>query len=110
MYIHSAEEGVTLPPHLDGIFAVMRIKGLQYKVVRDDRVMCEQLPFEVGEQIQIDEVLMVGTKDYTCIGRPTVQKARVLASVEEISQTEKTLIFKKRRMMQFDWEDLLETY
>jgi large subunit ribosomal protein L21 len=31
------------------------------------------------------------------VGRPTVTRARVLATVEETSQTEKTLIFKKRR-------------
>ena len=40
---------------------------------------------------------MVGTKDYTCIGRPNVKAAKVLATVEETSQTEKVLIFKKRR-------------
>ena len=40
---------------------------------------------------------MIGTKDYTCIGRPTVNKARVLATIEEISQTEKVIVFKKRR-------------
>ncbi len=59
--------------------------------------MCEKLPFEVGEQIELEEVLLVGTKDYTCIGRPTIKKARVLATIEEQSQTEKVLIFKKRR-------------
>ena len=40
---------------------------------------------------------MIGTKDYTAIGRPAVAKAKVLATVEEISQTEKVWIFKKRR-------------
>ena len=40
---------------------------------------------------------MVGTKDYTCVGRPNVARAKVFATVEETSQTEKTVIFKKRR-------------
>lgn len=40
---------------------------------------------------------MVGTKDYTSVGRPVVEKAKVYATVEEQSQTEKALIFKKRR-------------
>lgn len=31
------------------------------------------------------------------MGRPTVKQARVFATVEETSQTEKVLIFKKRR-------------
>lgn len=59
--------------------------------------MCEKLPFEVGQQLELDEVLLVGTQDYTTVGRPVVQRAKVLATVEENSQTEKTLIFKMRR-------------
>jgi large subunit ribosomal protein L21 len=66
-------------------------------VVKDDRVRCEKLPFEVGQQIELDDVLLIGTKDYTCIGRPVVQSAKVLATIEEESQAEKVLIFKKRR-------------
>ena len=26
--------------------------------------------FEVGTQIELEDVLLVGTKDYTCVGRP----------------------------------------
>lgn len=59
--------------------------------------MAEKLDFEVGSQIELDEVLLVGTQDYTCVGRPTVSKAKVFATVEEHPYTEKTLIFKKRR-------------
>ncbi len=47
--------------------------------------MVEKLPFEVGKQIEFDEILLVGTKDYTAVGRPLVEKARVFATVEEVS-------------------------
>jgi len=40
---------------------------------------------------------MVGTKDYTCIGRPTIANARVYATLEEISKSEKVIVFKKKR-------------
>jgi large subunit ribosomal protein L21 len=59
--------------------------------------MVELLPHEVGTQLELEDVLLVGTEDYTCVGRPAVKRARVLATVEETSQTEKVLIFKKRR-------------
>jgi len=95
--VHHPEEGITIPPNPEEIFAVFRVKGLQYKVAKDDRVMCELLDLEVGAQVEFEDVLLVGTKDYTCVGRPTVTRARVLATVEETSQTEKSLIFKKRR-------------
>lgn len=98
VYVHEPELGITLPPNPEEIFAVIRIKGMQYKVSKDDRVMSELLEdFEVGTQIELEDVLLVGTKDYTCVGRPNVKQARVFATVEETSQTEKVLIFKKRR-------------
>lgn len=98
LYVHNVEEGITLPAKPDQIFAVMRVKGLQYKVTKDDRVMVELLEdFEVGTQLEMEDILMIGTKDYTCVGRPTVSKAKIFATVEETSQTEKVLIFKKRR-------------
>ena len=52
---------------------------------------------EVGQQICIEDVLLVGTKDYTAIGRPVVSKAKVYATLEEESRTEKVIIFKNRR-------------
>lgn len=86
MYVHDVNEGIALPPNPEQMFAVMRVKGLQYKVAKDDRVMVELLDdFEVGTQLEFEEVLLVGTKDYTCVGRPMVEKARVLATVEETS-------------------------
>lgn len=97
LYVHNPEEGVALPPNPEKVFAVVRVKGLQYKVAKDDRVMVELLDHEVGTQLALEDVLMVGTQDYTCIGRPAVKKAHVLVTVEETSQTEKVLIFKKRR-------------
>lgn len=40
---------------------------------------------------------MIGTKDYTSVGRPFVETAKVFATVEEESRTEKVIIFKKQR-------------
>jgi hypothetical protein len=50
LYVHDAEEGVKIPPNPIETFAVIRVKGLQYKVTKDDRVMVEKLDeFEVGQ-------------------------------------------------------------
>ena len=42
-YVHNTEVGVTLPQHPEQIFAVLRVKGNQFKVVKDDRVIMESL-------------------------------------------------------------------
>ena len=83
LYVHNAEQGLQVPPNPNDMFAVLRVKGLQYKVSKDDRVMVEKLDFEVGTQVEFDEVLLVGTKDYTAVGRPVVESAKILATIEE---------------------------
>ncbi len=50
IYVHDADSGVQLPPNPQQLFAVLRVKGLQYKVSKDDRVMVEKIDdFEVGQ-------------------------------------------------------------
>ena len=74
-------------------------------MTKDDRVMLEKLisddasddALDVGQQIIFDDVLIVGTEDYTSIGRPQVPHARVYATLEEKTKTEKVIIFKKKR-------------
>lgn len=65
------------------MFAVVRLQGKQVKVVKDDLILADKLPFEVGSQLCLQEVLMVGTVDYTALGRPVVGNARVFATIEE---------------------------
>ena len=43
MVVHDPEQGVTLPVDPSQIFAVIRVKGIQHKVMKDDRVMTEIL-------------------------------------------------------------------
>jgi ribosomal protein L21 len=40
---------------------------------------------------------MLGTADITALGRPICKKARVYATVEEMSLSEKVIVFKKKR-------------
>ena len=97
LVIHDINEPVIYPQNPYGIFAVIEIAGKQYKVTKDCTVLIEKTPFTVGDQIAIDQVLMVGTEDYTSIGRPFVETAKVYATVEEESRTKKVIVFKKRR-------------
>ena len=49
IYVHSPEHGVSIPAHPDNIFAVIRVNGQQIKVLNNEVVRVEKLPFEVGE-------------------------------------------------------------
>ena len=97
LVVHNPEVGIEYPQDENGIFAVVQIRGMQFKVTKDDRLMVPQLHVDVGEQIALDEILLVGTRFYTSVGRPLVSTARVYATVEENSQSEKIIVFKMRR-------------
>lgn len=66
--------------------------------MKDDVVLANWLKqYDVNEQVVFDGVLLVGAKQFTLLGRPFVRSAKVYATVEEQSETEKTIVFKKKR-------------
>jgi len=95
--MHTPQNSVNIPAFDDKLFAVIQFQGLQHKVMKNDLVMTEKVDMEVGEMFLFDKVLLIGTDQYTSLGRPYVSTAKVLACVEEKSKSEKIIIFKKRR-------------
>lgn len=79
------------------IFAVIEYQGRQHKLTKDDTVMLDKTKFKPGEIVIFDKVLLVGSNEYTSIGRPYIGTAKVVGTVEEVTKTEKVIIFKKRR-------------
>jgi hypothetical protein len=63
------------------VYAVIKTGGKQYRVSPGDSVEVEKLPYEVGEQIELDQVLLVGNGSGVKIGRPLVKGAKVKATV-----------------------------
>ena len=78
------------------MYAVVRTGGKQYRVSPGDSIEVEKLPFEVGEQIELDQVLLVANGSGTTIGRPVVDGARVKATVTRQVKGRKVIIFKYR--------------
>jgi len=62
-----------------------------------DLILTESLESEIGERIRLKKVLLLGSKKFTIIGRPLVQKAVVEAVVEEQTKAAKVISFKKKR-------------
>ena len=79
-------------------FAVICLNGRQYKVVVDDVLCVAQMKdLKVGELVEAERVLLVGTKEYTLMGRPVVEGARVVLAVESQAKARKVIVFKKKR-------------
>ena len=79
------------------MYAVIKTGGKQYRVVAGEKIKVEQIPAEVGTQITIDQVLMVGEGEAVKIGAPLVAGATVSATVLSQGRHDKVRIFKMRR-------------
>ena len=76
------------------MYAVVEMGGKQYKVSAGDNVDVEKLPFEVGEKVELDRVLLVADGDEVRVGQPTVEGAKVLATVTDQAKDRKVIVFK----------------
>ena len=79
------------------MYAVIKTGGKQYKVVPGEKLKVEQIPAEVGAQIVIDQVLLVGDESSVRLGQPIVTGATVTATVLGHGRGDKVKIFKMRR-------------
>ncbi len=78
------------------MFAVIRTGGKQYKVAKDDVLTIEKVAGEVGAELKLGEVLLLGGKTPKT-GAPLVDGASVTAEIVAQGKGEKVVAFKKKR-------------
>ena len=79
------------------MLAVIRTGGQQYKVTVGSFVSVEKLPYEIGAEIEISDVLMLEKDGVVSIGTPVINSVTVLASVVNQKRQKTILVFKKNR-------------
>lgn len=79
------------------MYAIIRTGGKQYQVAGGDKLRVEKLEGNVGDTVEIDDVLMVVDGENITIGRPVVEKAKVIAKIAEQGRDKKVIVFKKKR-------------
>ncbi len=79
------------------MYAVVKTGGKQYRVAAGEKLKVEQIPADVGAEVTLDQVLMVGEGESVKIGAPFVTGATVKATVVSHGRHDKVKIFKMRR-------------
>ena len=79
------------------MYAVVKTGGKQYKVAPGEKLKIEQIPADVGAEVVLDQVLLVGEGETVRLGQPNVAGATVKATVVAHGRGEKIRIFKMRR-------------
>ena len=78
------------------MYAVVRSGGRQYRASVNDTILVERLPVEVGQRLELDDVLLIADGEQVTIGQPTVAGARVVATVLDQEKGPKIRIWKYR--------------
>lgn len=79
------------------MYAIIRSGGKQYRAEVGKAIDVDKLTNEIGDTIEISDVLLVGDEDNTVIGQPTVEGASVKATVVEQFRGKKIIVYKYRQ-------------
>ena len=75
-------------------YAIVQTGGKQYRVQTGDTIRVETLPNQVGEAVELNEVLLVSEDGQVTLGSPTVPGAAVTVEVLANGRGKKIVIFK----------------
>lgn len=80
------------------MYALVEIKGKQYKAEKGALLKVDKLGLETGEAVEFDSVLMVSGDDVK-VGTPYLEGVKVTGTVEDERKDKKVTIikFKKRK-------------
>ncbi|MFC1827568.1 50S ribosomal protein L21 [Thermodesulfobacteriota bacterium] len=76
---------------------MIRTGGKQYQVSAGSLVRVEKISGNIGDTVELKDVLAVIDGDNAKIGQPTVEGAVVTATIVEQDKAKKVLVFKKKR-------------
>jgi large subunit ribosomal protein L21 len=76
------------------VYAIVESGGRQYRAEEGHSFSVEKLPYEVGEQIELANVLLFADDANIQVGQPSVSGVRVKATVVEQYRGKKIFVWK----------------
>lgn len=78
--------------------ATIKTQGTQFTVEKGDKLFVNRFPdTNEGDQVKLDQVLMVVDDGKPTFGSPTIEGASVTAKILENKKDKKIIVFKKKR-------------
>ncbi len=79
------------------MYAIFKSGGRQYEARPGHVVRLEKLPGQVGDSVELSEVLLVSDGEQVRVGQPVVEGVSVQAKIVEHGRLPKIVIFKHKR-------------
>ena len=75
-------------------YAIVEDGGKQYKAILGETIEVDKYPLEVGEEIDLEHVLLVSDGEEIMVGAPLVKGAKVQATVVAQVKGPKVIVFR----------------
>lgn len=79
------------------MYAVIANGGKQYRVKEGQTLRLEKIEQDLGESIELDEILMLVDGDKVSVGKPIVSGAKIVATIEKHGRGDKIEVLKFKR-------------
>ena len=79
------------------MYAVVKSGGKQYRVEEGDTIKIEKVDGEVGQAVELGEVLLIGNSQELKIGQPLFPNAKIVANIVDQGKAKKIIVFKSKR-------------
>ena len=83
------------------MYAVVQTGGKQYRLGVGDNVRVEKLAGELGEVVELPQVLVIGDGEKVSIGDPVIAGASVKAEIVSHVRDKKIRVFKMKRRKKY---------
>ena len=79
------------------MFAIIETGGKQYRVTKDDVISIEKIAGKPGDNVTLDQVLLLNDDKDINLGTPLLKGAKVSATIVNQAKADKVIVFKKKR-------------
>jgi large subunit ribosomal protein L21 len=83
------------------IYAIIETGGRQYKVTSGQVIDVDRLDMAEGNTVELDRVLLIADDDKITVGTPTVEGAKVIATLQEESKGKKVIVFRYKNKVRY---------
>ena len=79
------------------MYAIFQSGGRQYRAEPGTVIKLEKLPGEVGVEVSLDRVILVGDEDRLQVGQPVLEEVIIRGRIVEQGRHRKIVIFKHKK-------------
>ncbi|MBI5968498.1 MAG: 50S ribosomal protein L21 [Deltaproteobacteria bacterium] len=79
------------------MYAVIRTGGKQYKITQGDTVRVEKVLGQVGDKVELNDVLLYAEGEKVLLGKPLLSNVKIVGEILRQGRAKKVVVFKMKR-------------